>query len=248
MNPPHFISIFFLSISLLGLCLVVGFALNPPKPQEASSWRKPLTGLTFSLICFLGIIASSYPSKCFYILHFKKNNHKHPYEDRLGPQEKAPTLKGHHPNCGKFSTHVYHIGNKTLCVGCTGLALGAILSLLGAALYFFGDLNLQQEASSLLLLGSTGVIYGLLQYHLPGIKRSFTHLTINIYFIFSMLLILVSVDTITLNMAVNLYSIALSILWLYTRIILSQLNHRRICHACNVEECEFHLKGGGLHS
>ncbi len=29
-----------------------------------------------------------------------------------------PILLSHHPNCERFSTHVYHIGRKKLCIGC----------------------------------------------------------------------------------------------------------------------------------
>ena len=37
---------------------------------------------------------------------------------RLLISDFKPILLSHHPNCDHFSSHVYHIGKKKLCIGC----------------------------------------------------------------------------------------------------------------------------------
>jgi len=37
---------------------------------------------------------------------------------RLLLSDFKPILLSHHPNCDKFSDHVYHVGKRLLCIGC----------------------------------------------------------------------------------------------------------------------------------
>ncbi|MBS7638359.1 hypothetical protein KEJ49_05700 [Candidatus Bathyarchaeota archaeon] len=49
----------------------------------------------------------------------------------------AFSIKGHHPDCGRFKAHTINIFGRALCAACTGLLLGALLILPGGILYFF---------------------------------------------------------------------------------------------------------------
>ncbi len=86
-------------------------------------------------------------------------------------------------------------------------------------------------------VGFVGVSCGLLQYHLFNWGRSSVHLSVNTFFVFGVFWLLAGVDAIVQSTIVDVYLIALSVFWLYTRILLSQLDHDRICTACSIEEC-----------
>lgn len=162
--------------------------------------------------------------------------------ESVGSPKKPLTLRGHHPDCGNFGAHVFQTGEKVFCAGCIGLIVGAALSLVGVILYFLLDLPFWTDYPLVFWNRFTGVSCGLLQYHLFNWGRSSIHLSINTYFVFSVFLLLVGVDAITQSVTIGLYLIALSAFWLYVRILFSQLDHRRTCTKCGIEECGFSQK------
>ncbi len=234
-----FVYIFFLTVSFTGLVLIAVFAGLPQSAEHGDSWRKPLVGISFSIICVLGILAGVFPSKCSKIFHFKeeKQNNVSPNPNEM-LREKS-ILKGHHPDCGSFDIHVFRLGDKVFCAGCIGLVLGAIFSLMGNLFYFFINQSFPIDYLLAFFIGTLGVSCGLLQYHLPGWGRSSVHLSVNTAFVFGVFLLLVGVDGLMQNLVIDLYLISLSIFWLYTRILFSQIDHKKICNACQLKECSF---------
>ncbi|MDH5448105.1 MAG: hypothetical protein OEX01_03770 [Candidatus Bathyarchaeota archaeon] len=239
-TPPNFASIFFLTFSFLGLILIAAFANLPPAIQGDVSWRKPLIGTVFSIVCVLGILAGVFPSKCSGMFHFRKAKRGEFTRESTGLPKKTLTFRGHHPDCGNFGAHAFRIGDRVFCAGCAGLILGAALSLLGVVPYFFLNLSSWLNYFLVFWIGFVGVSCGLLQYHLFNWGKSSVHFSVNTFFVFSVFLLLVGVDGITQNVIADFYLIALGIFWLYTRILLSQLDHKIICTACHMKECEFH--------
>ena len=233
------VSAFFLTSSFSGLILVAAFANSPPAVQDSISWRKPLVGAIFSMVCVLGILAGIFPSKCSGMFHFRPAKQGELTQEPAKLHKKTLAFQGHHPDCGSFGAHVFRVGIRVFCAGCIGLILGAALSLLGAAMYFFLRLSFELDNFLVFWVGFIGVSCGLLQYHLFNWGKNSVHLAVNTFFVFGVFLLLVGVDAITQNVTTDLYLIALSIFWLFTRILLSQQDHRRICTACSVEECEF---------
>lgn len=130
------------------------------------------------------------------------------------------------------------IGRRVFCAGCVGLILGAVLSLLGTAAYFFLDSSFSR-AYWPFWMGCVGVSCGLLQYHLFDWGKSSIHLSVNTYFVFGVFLMLAAADQLARSTVINLYIVALGVLWLYTRIMLSKLDHKTLCEACPVDKCEF---------
>ena len=47
-----------------------------------------------------------------------------------------PLFLSHHPNCNKFSKHVYHIGKYKLCIGCFTFYPTIVLTILFILLFF----------------------------------------------------------------------------------------------------------------
>jgi hypothetical protein len=231
--------VLFLTFSFLGLILVAAFANSPTTVQDSISWRKPLVGTIFSLVCVLGILAGILPSKCSGMFHFKPAKQGKFAQELAELSKETQTFQGHHPDCGNFGAHVFRVGIKFFCAGCVGLIIGAVVSLLGAAMYFFLQLSFELDYLPFFWVGFIGVSCGLLQYHLLNLGKNLVHLAVNTFFVLGVFLLLAGVDAITQNITTDLYVIALSVFWLYTRILLSQQDHRRICTACSVEECEF---------
>ena len=90
-------------------------------------------------------------------------------------------MHGHHRACEGFARHEFQLGKKTFCAACTGLLLGALITLLGTAMYFFADLQTKQGVL-LFAVGVPSVALGLLQFTLFE-ARGFLRLFLNTFFV-----------------------------------------------------------------
>jgi hypothetical protein len=231
-------SVSLLAFSFLGLAITIMLVYLTSTTRDAFTLRQPVVGTVFSIVCLLGILAGIYPSRCSTIFHFKRVKQGRLDQSPGDVQNEALRLRGHHPNCGRFDAHVFKIGRSVFCAGCIGLILGAVLSILGTILCFFLNLRFVQTYW-LFWIGCGGVVCGLLQYHLFSWGKSSIHLTVNTYFVFGVFLVLAQADRIAHSTIVDLYIVALSMFWLYTRIMLSKLDHRTLCETCPIKKCEF---------
>jgi len=229
MRPKRYnlIMMFNVSVVTFSLFIVLMLALNPPITSENLFWRKPLVGIVFSLICVSGIFAAFFPKHCTGTYHFQKEG------NNLASRSFSSTVEGHHLSCAKFSAHVIHARNHTLCAACTGLCLGAFMTLVGTDLYFFCGWCYEQTPISAVLIGMVGVVFGFLQLKSMGFAR----LMLNAFFVVGAFLILVGIDELTHNIFVDLFLLALIVFWILTRILLSQWDHWRICSNCK-SSCE----------
>ncbi len=226
-------------ISLFGLFLTAVLAFCLPSVQENLSWRKPLIGSVFTLICVSGILAVFFPRQCSQTF-FDKRRETHAMEPS-DPKSFSllfglKIMHGHHRTCEGFANHEFQLGNKTFCAACTGLLLGALITLLGTAMYFFADLQTKQGVL-LFAVGVPSVALGLLQFMLFE-ARGLLRLLLNAFFVLGTFSILVGVDGFTHSLLADLFLVSMIVFWLYTRILLSQWNHARICRTCSVP-CEF---------
>jgi hypothetical protein len=225
---------FTIGVSSFGLFLVVMLAINPPMTQESVPWRKPIIGLIFGSICVLGITAVFLPKQCSAIFHLaKREKNTNSSANDLASHGRSPTLRGHHPDCEGYSAHVIRINNKTFCAACTGLLLGGLIALIGTALYFFGDWHIEQNSVLAVFVGALGVGFGLLQLKF----RSFVRLLLNALFVLGNFSVLIGIDTLTQSILVDSFLVVLTVFWLFTRILLSQWDHWRICYTCRIP-CE----------
>jgi hypothetical protein len=209
-------------------------ALYQPASQENFFWRKPLIGSIFSLICISGLITVFFPERCSEALYLHETERPKDQKDKNPSIRTTPIiLKGHHPACGRFSAHTLRIGVRVYCAACAGLLLGAIIAFAGAALYFFAGLNSEQLGISSVLVGQAGLILGFIQFKFIGYAR----LIVNAFFVFATLLTLTGIDRLVKNTFIDVYVIFLVIFWLWTRIMISEWDHLRICYACQ-QYCE----------
>ena len=68
---------------------------------------------------------------------------------RLLLADVKPILLSHHPNCDKFSGHVYHVGKRLLCIGCFTFYPVIIITIILTLI--FGDLNVYNLISMYLI-------------------------------------------------------------------------------------------------
>jgi len=227
---------YLVTISFFGLFLAGILAFYPPGVGESFLWRKPIVGSIFGSICILGILAVFFPKQCSGVFDFRKyEKDSRPYLDQFASHGFSSAVKGHHPDCESFSAHVFRVGNRTVCTACTGLLLGGLSALAGTILYFFSNWRVEQGGSLLVWVGILGVGFGLFQFKFKGIVRLF----LNAFFAFGVFLILIGVDELVRSVTVDLFWVAFTLFWLFTRISLSQWDHEKICYACRVVTCEF---------
>lgn len=235
---PSLVTIFLISVSMFGLLLSNFFVLNPPKLDYDFAYRNLMIGVIFNTICILGILAALFPSSCLEMPQFLKSSK--PQRGQLNIHKK--TLRAHHPTCENYASHVLSIGNLDFCATCSGLLVGAIIAIIIASLYFFEGLILNSP-TALMLAGTTGVALGLIQSALPKFSGSLTRFVASILFVMGTSLMLTSIDAATNNILIDIFFVFLSLLWIITKISLSQRDHKLTCSNCSMKSCTYNKKG-----
>lgn len=230
------LSLFFIGLSLIGLTVLAVSTFTASISIINFDMQKQLIGSIFASICILGIILGIFPSRCSRILHFRTKSDK---KEQNESETTTIGFVGHHPICGNFSAHILRFGSKTYCAGCTGLVLGAIISLLGISSYSFLDYDFGGNAALVFWVGFIAVVCGLLQYHLPDGNMGSIHLLFNVTFVLGALFLLIGIHEITRNFILEVYSLVLIVYWIMARIMTSQMKHRKICETCSLKSCSY---------
>jgi hypothetical protein len=224
--------LFLIIVSIFGLLLSFFSVIYPPEVKDDFAFRNLTVGSAFCAVCILGIFAAVFPSSCSAIPSFEKHNRGN--KSKLTIHE--TTLQAHHPSCENYSTHVLHIGSRKFCATCSGMLVGASAVLIGAGLYFFGNLRIG-EPVILVSVGAFLVFFGLLQAALPKLSSGSTRFFASTIFVIGCFLMLVSLDETVKNTSIDLFFVALCILWIMTKIALSQWDHQQTCSQCSRESC-----------
>jgi len=231
--------VFYIGVSLFSLGVLAILTFNLSTSVITFPLQKQLTGSIFITICFIGILVGVFPSRCLKKIHFRSQNKNSRETEHASSQMTTVKFNGHHPTCGNFSAHVLQISGKMYCAGCIGLVIGAIISLFGSLLYFLLEFNAGEIGILIFWLGFTGVFFGILQYNIFNGDRSVVHSIFNVMFVLGAFLLLIGVHEITSNFLLELYLLIIIIYWIMTRIMLSQLEHRKICTICDLKSCSY---------
>ena len=231
---PDLTIAFLIAVSIFGLVLSTFFVLFPFPLEDDFAFRNLIVGSAFSMVCILGMFAALFPGHDSTIFKFRKS--KAPKKRRIAIHE--TTYRAHHPICENYSTHILSIGKMKFCATCSGLLLGAAFVLVSTSLYFFVDLRLA-EPVVLVWLGVAGVTLGFAQSALPNLSNGLTRFVASILFVVGTFLMLVSVDEAAKSISVDLFFVALSVLWILTKIGLSQRDHQRTCSHCSKDTCRY---------
>ena len=229
------VQVVFYLISFLSLSVLA--ALTITDQQGTMRVQKELIGAAFGAICLLGIIAGISPSRCNRLVgHVQIKEAASDGQVRAAQEKTNPSFKGHHPDCGSFSSHVIQIGDGTYCAGCTGLVIGATIALIGTVVYVLLQSLSTQLVTVTFWLGLVGVALGLLQYALFT-KRAAIHFLVNVVFVVGAFLLLVGVTEMNGSLSVGTYFLLVILFLINVRSTLSRLEHRKKCITCNVEYC-----------
>ncbi len=234
-GKPRLMLPFSEAVSAFGFFTVLALAACSTKSTETVTWRKPVVGSIFALICLLGIVLAVSPRKCSETFGHQRRTEaaaSSPQTSNL-----PNTIKGHHYACGKFSAHTMRVKGHVLCAACTGLFLGDLGGLFGTILYFFAGWEPWRIGFLVVVIGVVAMILGFLQLKFGGFAR----LILNVFFVLGAFLILAGLDGLIGSLFVDLFSIVLIVFWLFTRILLSQWDHWRICKTCLIP-CEIRGK------
>jgi hypothetical protein len=229
---------FLITVSIFGLILSIFFVVNPSSVEDDFKFRNLTVGSTFIAVCVLGIFAGVFPSLSARNLSFEKRNE---YSQSANAIHET-TLRAHHPSCENFSTHILKVGNMKFCATCSGLIFGAVIVIFGTCLHFFGNFYIG-EPFILVSLGTFAVISSLLQSALPKFSGGLTRFFTSTIFVIGCFLMLVSINEVTKNTSIELFFVALCVLWIFTKIALSQRDHQQTCLNCSIESCRRYKKG-----
>lgn len=210
-------------------------ALVPDGVEEPPIGRL-VVGLLFSILLILGMAAAFFPRTCSRPSHRGVRTEDGPaFKESRGRVSSLllglRVVHGHHPPCPSFSGHEFRLGQRSLCVSCTGLFIGGALALPLTLGLFLSDWQLGRP-ELLVASGLGAVALGLLQYiGFHGEPRLLRFL-FNLFFVLGASLTFAGVGTLTRSVGAELLVVSSSIVWLGTRIILSQWRHDRVCSTC----------------
>lgn len=157
-EPSRFFLLFLVAVSVFGLTIAPLLLLQPNLQADQSPMRRPLIGAIYCIVCIVGVVAVFYPGKCR--MMFKKPNDS---TDNKNPSASAVPFKGHHPDCEEFSANRITIRGSVFCAACSGLLVGAIVSILVAVLFSLGFLGFGTVSLWVLAAGEVLMLVGLVQ-------------------------------------------------------------------------------------
>jgi hypothetical protein len=221
--PSRFFLLFLVAVAVFGLALVPLLLLHPNLHADQLPFRRPLVGAVYSVVCIVGIVAVFYPGKCRVILQKPDVS-----PDYSRPSASAVRLKGHHPDCEKFSANRIKIRGSVFCAACSGLLIGAIVAMVGIVLFSLGFFNLGTGSLWVLAVGEVLMLVGLAQIKMSG----YVKMAMNALFVVGSWVSLVAADSAGQSLLVDAYVLGLIVFMLWFRILLSEWNNKRICVAC----------------
>ena len=231
---------FMIASSIFGSLVILLMAIYPPTMIQDNFWRKPFVGSIFFLICAGGSLVAVSPRKCSVAHETQMVKALMDSDVKTGFPVSS---EGHHPDCGRFSAHTIRFKGTSYCAACTGLLMGGVVAMIVTALYFFFGLNAGSVSFPAVLVGQLGLASGLTQFKF----RSWTRSAANLLFVLGSSFMLIGVDQLVGSVFVDIYVSGLIVLWILTRVMISQWDHRRICFGCGFS-CGTERKVGVLAS
>lgn len=209
-------------------------------PPFTASIRKPFVGMIYIGICTLGLVAAIFPSKC------KSSKPLSAITDVTKPEKvvydiegtsycgRVPIHHGHHPGCETFDSHEIIVGRKSICAGCFGLAVGAIISI-GLTIIYFGNVwSLSPDlASKFVIFGTIGSMSMLGRYIFLPRSGSGIRTILHTLLVIGATVLLIGIDVIGQSLVIDYVTILLVLFWLRTKMLLTKWEHVSICSVCD---------------
>jgi len=223
---------YYLTLSIVAVFFILIISLFEPSSNNFfGDYDKYLVAILFIAICLFGISLAFYPR---WYKRFKAGK-KAENSKKLG-NKAIRHRNGHHPDCDQFSKHTLKVKNRTICAGCTGLALGSAISILLICFYLFFTVN--YPVFFLLALGLILVFQIYLEIILSK-RNTIIHTLSNVLQVIGFLLVVISIFEITGSLIYASIAILFSLLFFVTRVQLSCYNHILICKKCE-KDCKMY--------
>ena len=222
----------YIILSMIGAVLIiVVLSFNPSDEGNIGFLDRLFVGGAFILCCLFGLSLALRPN---WVRRIRKQNRDNVH---VPESQEIKSRKGHHPDCRGFEGHTLEFNNKTLCAGCTGLALGSMISILLTILFM--GLSIDLSNSVLYIFVILGLIFIAFTFiEIVILKRTaFAHVMGNILLVIGFFLIIIGIFQLTGSSGYGILAVIFSFLWLDTRIQLSTWRHTVICENC-AESCK----------
>jgi uncharacterized membrane protein len=218
----------YILLSILGVLLLLTLLLIPqPETKSTGIFDRMIVGGAFITSCVLGLSLALRPGwikRASKKIDHGANNQKNHSNTRR--------RLGHHPDCSGFKDHVIYTKNKTLCAGCTGLALGSFVAVL--LMGFYIAIPTSFSTTQLTFLALLGIFLIALSFFeiVNTNRKSMTHVITNVSLIMGFFLLVVVVLEQTASIPFGILAVIISFLFMDTRIQLSSLKHSLTCKNC----------------
>ena len=223
-KPDHAIGLL-VTASLFASCATLLITLFPPTIKANVYLQSQLIGSVFAVICAGGGAAALFPARC------TSTSGAHIFQsisESGANSEYQLTIRGHHPDCGRFSAHIFEFKGTVYCAACSGLFAGALIALTAIIFYFFLGVGFNGAGFAAVIFGQAGIMFGFIQFKFKGLLR----LLANLFFVVGGSLTMIGTDEYLHSLFVDLFVVGAILLWIVTRITISQWNHSIICASC----------------
>jgi hypothetical protein len=187
---------------------------------------KVIVGTVFILSCIIGISMAVKPNW----IHRLGKNQNSTNNKSLTNQIKH---QGHHPVCKEFKEHIIKIGNNVYCAGCTGLAAGSVIAIILMCIYIIISFESNDELTQLFLSFGFTILSLILLQNMPGPKSASTRVITNIGLPIGFYFIVIGTLEYTGESIPGLIAVVISVLFVDTRIQVSNWRHKKICRICD---------------
>lgn len=222
----------YLILSIIGVILIIILIwFGGSNNNMINFYDKLMVGLAFISCCLVGLSMAFKPNRLRKIIHSGKQ----------GPKQESKPInidrQGHHPVCEKFINHTIKFNSKILCAGCTGLAIGSIISIVLMAIYilFFNDIS-QSILVIFIIIGMILIAINFIEV-IISFKNTGVHIISNVFLVLGFSFVVIGMFQLTGAIIYGLFGIIISFLWLDTRIRLSNWRHNTLCTRCS-EHCK----------
>ncbi|UCE74668.1 MAG: hypothetical protein JSV56_02925 [Methanomassiliicoccales archaeon] len=220
---------YYLILSIIGATLLIALSIfGSDEIDTMPIVDKMFIGGAFIFCCLFGISLALNPGWTARLSERGGQKVKKQHET-----DKTIKRRGHHPDCEGFKGHTFHTKRKTLCAGCTGLALGAVISMFLTVIYIALPIELSKAFNLILImLGLICITFNYIMIIGP-LKNSFLHLISNIFLVVGFFFVIIGVFQVSRSLFFGIIGVIISFLWLDTRIRLSSWRHIKICENCS---------------
>jgi hypothetical protein len=225
--------IYYLTLSTTGAALILIVSrFSSSDTNTIHFFDRIFVGVAFILSCVFGISLAVRPN---WIKRFTER-------ESHGVRKKRPRTKmrgrhGHHPDCEQFESHTIRLKNKILCAGCTGLALGSIISIFLMGVYILLPNEIPPTIFHISIMpGMILIALNYIETVIPT-RNTILHLFSNIFLVIGFFFVVIGIFQSTGSMIYGISGVLISFLWLDTRIQLSGWRHTSICKDCG-ETCK----------